>query len=356
MCGIGGYSLARGDACRINRAALTRSLLTTLETRGRDAAGVAWRDARGGAVWVHKDRLNGRRFADDLDPASRYAGACIVHTRWATKGDPGDDVNNHPIDVGGVVGVHNGVITNDDEIFGLVGGKRHGEVDSEAAFALLARGPAVLGEADPAELVGLLRGTVALAWLVPDEDRPSLYLARGAGSPLHVGWTEGGTLIFASTPGAVTAAAKAAGAPIVRRRELPEGVVLRVAGGKVRETWKYEPDSAGRRAGHGYDRLSRYELDTDDWSDEVVADDDDDDYGDWQAANDRALEADRTFAKPGPVETPTLRRQHRAQQRQRRDREQRDEWADTAPVGSTRRRDNVSRFDEPFELMRDVLR
>jgi len=48
-----------------------------------------------------------------------------------------DNVNNHPIKVGDILGVHNGTLLNDDEIFKNLGCKRDGNVDSEAIFRLL---------------------------------------------------------------------------------------------------------------------------------------------------------------------------------------------------------------------------
>ena len=41
----------------------------------------------------------------------------LVHVRDYTKGHPTLLANNHPIRHGSVVGIHNGVIANDEEIF-----------------------------------------------------------------------------------------------------------------------------------------------------------------------------------------------------------------------------------------------
>lgn len=65
------------------------------------------------------------------------AKAFIGHCRNGTKGESWDNNNNHPIKVGEIVGVHNGVINNDDVIFKNLDCKRDGEVDSEAVFRLL---------------------------------------------------------------------------------------------------------------------------------------------------------------------------------------------------------------------------
>jgi len=63
----------------------------------------------------------------------------IGHTRAKTTGSELNTMNNHPILIGNIIGVHNGGVRNSKEIF-----KRHanmtpvGEVDSEAIFQLFA--------------------------------------------------------------------------------------------------------------------------------------------------------------------------------------------------------------------------
>ena len=259
MCGIGGFSIARGEAARADRDAMIRALLRDLESRGRDAAGVAWRSAASGETYYQKAPYKGSRFASELHRSARHAAAAIVHTRFATQGSPEDERNNHPIYLPGIVGVHNGCLANDDEIIEALGHERVGEVDSEAAFALLAEGPAVFPDASPGDLLGMVEGTMALAWLAPEEERPSLWLARGAGSPLWLGWSKGGTLVFASTRQAVERAAKAGGLSMGTVREVQPGWVLRIAGGQVQEEWQFTPESAGRRPRSDYSERSAFE-------------------------------------------------------------------------------------------------
>lgn len=63
----------------------------------------------------------------------------IGHCRLKTKGSELDNHNNHPIVRKDVVGVHNGMISNDDAIFRIYEKTfpRNGYVDSEAIFALV---------------------------------------------------------------------------------------------------------------------------------------------------------------------------------------------------------------------------
>ena len=67
------------------------------------------------------------------------ATQALVHVRDYTKGHPRIEANNHPIRHGAVVGIHNGIIVNDEEIFARYGFPRaepEMTVDSEAIFAL----------------------------------------------------------------------------------------------------------------------------------------------------------------------------------------------------------------------------
>lgn len=61
----------------------------------------------------------------------------LGHCRKSSVGNSWDNVNNHPIKVGEIVGIHNGTLTNHEKIFDNLKCKRDGEVDSEAIFRLL---------------------------------------------------------------------------------------------------------------------------------------------------------------------------------------------------------------------------
>jgi amidophosphoribosyltransferase len=63
----------------------------------------------------------------------------IGHCRWPTKGRASNNLNNHPIVAGNVIGVHNGVITNDDELFESFDNviERQARVDTEIIFQMI---------------------------------------------------------------------------------------------------------------------------------------------------------------------------------------------------------------------------
>src|SRR5919109_2272494 len=138
LCGIAGYSLSR--ASRVDGTLAAQTLLAAISERGADAAGYAYRGP-GLALTVHKQRTGASEL---LEAITVPAGATqvLVHVRDYTKGHPTLAANNHPIRHGSVVGVHNGVIANDEEIFARYGFERAEPgmtVDSEAIFALVER-------------------------------------------------------------------------------------------------------------------------------------------------------------------------------------------------------------------------
>jgi len=103
MCGIVGYS-----GCE-DAPDILFDLLSKLEYRGYDSAGIAVFSKEGIKTLKKKGRVN------DLIKSFRkeeFGGFCgIGHTRWATHGAP-NDVNAHPHSTSKISLVHNGIIEN----------------------------------------------------------------------------------------------------------------------------------------------------------------------------------------------------------------------------------------------------
>lgn len=225
MCGIAGVSLHPNE--NVNATDLTRALLLGIEERGWHATGVAWADTDGD-VWLVKDAVTASEFVKS-DHAPADTRTVLAHTRWATKGAVENNANNHPIDVGGIVGIHNGCLSNDDELFAKLGkDKRIAQVDSEAIFAHLLH-----SGLSTADALQDLRGSAAIGWLEV-EDGNTLHLARVSSSPLVLAFTDKGSLLFASTAKALTNAAVLTGLTLVGDPvSVPEGTYFQVRDGKV---------------------------------------------------------------------------------------------------------------------------
>src|SRR6266568_4358425 len=216
MCGIAGYSLS--PASQVDRTVVARALLAGIAERGGDAAGYAYRGGPGHAT-VYKQRTGASALLELIE-IPRAATQLLVHVRDYTKGHPGFDANNHPVRHGTVVGIHNGTIMNDDELFARNEIERATPeitVDSEIIFALAER-----SRGRTAKALEQLVGSMATAWL--DEARPELLLARGMGRPLWTGMTDG-AFVFASTRHAFELIEQYATLEL-RVRELPLGTVI----------------------------------------------------------------------------------------------------------------------------------
>ena len=240
MCGIAGFSLSP-DAT-VDRTLAAQALLAGIAERGADAVGYAH---RGGSGQVRVTKLRGGASAllDELDvPAD--ASHALIHVRDFTKGHPEIEANNHPIRHGTVVGIHNGIIENDDELlarYGIERAEPQMTVDSEAIFAIMER-----REHDPRAL-SEMRGAMAAAW-IDERDEATLFLARGRLRPLWLGRTDDG-LYFASTRRALTIAA-AALKTRVDVTELREGRLLHVVAGRAIRERRFRPDRHYRESGY----------------------------------------------------------------------------------------------------------
>jgi glucosamine 6-phosphate synthetase-like amidotransferase/phosphosugar isomerase protein len=236
MCGIAGYSLSPESP--VERTLAAQALLAGISERGADAVGYAY---RAGDETIGVTKLRGGASAL-LDEIAVPAGAdqALIHVRDYTKGHPGISANNHPIRHGSVVGIHNGLIENDDALLERYGIERQEPdmtVDSEAIFALME-----LREND-ARALSELRGALATAWL-DERDPTTLFLARGVARPLWIGQVDG-ALFFASTRRAL-AIVEAALHVRLAAREVREGRMLEVRDGEVARVRRFRPDRSYR--------------------------------------------------------------------------------------------------------------
>jgi glucosamine--fructose-6-phosphate aminotransferase (isomerizing) len=234
LCGIAGYSL--GLDSRVERTVAARALLAGIAERGADAVGYAVRRP-GSDVMLHKQRSGATALLDRIRVPEETT-QLLVHVRDYTKGHPGLAANNHPIRHGAVVGVHNGIIANDDQLFdelGIARAEAGMTVDSEIIFAL-----AEQSRGRTAEALQRLYGSMAAAWI--DEQRPELLLARGMGRPLWIGAGKR-ELFFASTRLALELVESYAGLKL-KKAQLDEGTVVAVEGGAIVARDSFTPDAS----------------------------------------------------------------------------------------------------------------
>ena len=123
----------------------------------------------------------------------------IGHSRLVTDGSRYDQGNNQPVLAGNCVGIHNGIIVNNEEIWkGQSDLRRQYQVDSEVILALLRkflREQASIIKAAQ-KIFTVIQGSASIAVLFRDYDR--LLLATNNGSLYYTNITPLRALIFAS--------------------------------------------------------------------------------------------------------------------------------------------------------------
>ena len=199
MCGIVGY-VGKEQAAPILLDGLSK-----LEYRGYDSAGIAVRDNASVIKIVKaKGRLKG--LIEKTDAGHAVFGTCgIGHTRWATHGEP-SETNAHPhtSDDGNVVGVHNGIIENYQELKAKLvknGYSFYSSTDTEVAVKLVDYYYKKY-EHTPVDAINhamvRIRGSYALAMMF--EEYPNeIYVAR-KDSPMIIGIADGNCYIASDVP------------------------------------------------------------------------------------------------------------------------------------------------------------
>lgn len=198
MCGIVGY-VGSEQAAPILLDSLGR-----LEYRGYDSAGIAVRNGDRTIIVKAKGRLSNLR--EKTDNGAAVPGTCgIGHTRWATHGEP-SETNAHPhySDDMNVVGVHNGIIENFQELRAKL--TRHNytfysDTDTEVAIKLIDYYYKKY-EGTPVDAINhalvRIRGSYSLALMFkdyPDE----IYVAR-KDSPMIIGVGDGCSYVGSDVP------------------------------------------------------------------------------------------------------------------------------------------------------------
>jgi glucosamine 6-phosphate synthetase-like amidotransferase/phosphosugar isomerase protein len=239
MCGIAGYSLP--PRSRVERTLAAQALLAAIAERGTDAVGYAYRTPAAQYATVVKQRTPASQLLDRL-AVPDDARQLLVHVRDFTKGCPSISANNHPIRHGPVIGIHNGIIANDEEIlaeYACARSEPEMTVDSEAIFALAAH-----SRSDPQALEEI-RGSMATAWL-DERERSCLYVARGVDRPLWLGESRNG-VFFGSTELVLEVVERFCGLRL-RKREVAEGTLLTLAEGKVTARRRFRATPSGEES------------------------------------------------------------------------------------------------------------
>jgi predicted glutamine amidotransferase len=242
VCGIAGVYFIEKDhgysPFTINK--FVDVLLRNIEPRGRHATGLVSVGFKGQGIHLEKKDVSAAEFVKTREPIPVGARSILLHTRYATQGDPKENDNNHPVRYRGTYVTHNGVINNDDSVFTDEDLKRYAEVDSEAIAALLFKH----GLKDAKAALEKLKGGFAIAAVKPGTSPDVLLLARGGSYPLVVHHNKA-FIVWASTSDAIEAAFKATfvddnGKPLSKAKNfrlttetIPSGTLWRIKGKSI---------------------------------------------------------------------------------------------------------------------------
>ncbi len=199
MCGIVGFTGKR------QAAPVLLDGLAKLEYRGYDSAGIAVREGEKDTEIVKaKGKLKILR--EMTNEGKAVQGTCgIGHTRWATHGEP-SVTNAHPLssDDGNVIGVHNGIIENYQELREKLvknGYSFVSQTDTEVGVKLVDYyyKKYGLGPVDAlARAMTRIRGSYALVMMF--KDFPGEIYAIRKDSPMIIGVSDGETFLASDVP------------------------------------------------------------------------------------------------------------------------------------------------------------
>lgn len=220
MCGIFGIAncgpVTYAKAAAFRRA--TRKLLEESQIRGGRASGlcvltkkeaVMYKDGLPAVSLVQKPGY--AAVIQNIKP-NREFKIMIGHTRTPTKGSPKFNVNNHPIRANDIIGVHNGMIGNDDVLFNRYRKhiNRRGEVDSEIIFRLLdyhiSRGKSIARATQ--ETHETISGSYACAFVNQKNPRYLTLFCDSFSDLVLYKYSNLGVIVFASTKNIIDAALK----------------------------------------------------------------------------------------------------------------------------------------------------
>lgn len=223
MCGIFGMLFLNNKNIK---ADVVKDILCKLmlksQARGPHATGLSFAKERRFITYKHNVNAstflslpNTRKIIDSGigDNVSMFPFSVIGHTRYETQGPHTNPDNNHPIICGNIVGVHNGCISNDDNVFRWLAeikkqNVRIAQVDSEAIFS----GIYYLAEKKKLSATTTMRNPVtyaitalcrdlsgSLACAVQDAENPTAVWLFRRNNPIDMLYFEReGMLLFAS--------------------------------------------------------------------------------------------------------------------------------------------------------------
>lgn len=181
MCGI--FGLVSASEQKVNKASLN-ILADHARQRGRDSSGLIYFDKQGCQVKRADYDVNNL-----LSKVAPYASQAVFgHSRLITNGL----ADNQPVVRGDICVIHNGIIVNDADVWGLIEAERKLEIDSEVIAAITEKylednGTDLSQLSD--KILSLCKGVIACAIILPKIGKAVLFSNNGS---LYLGQSEDG--------------------------------------------------------------------------------------------------------------------------------------------------------------------
>jgi len=206
MCGILGI-VKTGDSEISDKQykKVLRDLFVLSSRRGKEASGYAIADENEILVlkthlpadeFVHTDEF-GKYLQEKLDSNIQKPVSVIGHSRLVTNGSELENNNNQPVIKNGIVGIHNGIIVNDEKLWAEINETRETSLDSEVFFKLIRKKSSEFGiHSGITDTYKDIFGTASVAMLFEEND--NLILSTNNGSLYCAVNQQKGIFLFAS--------------------------------------------------------------------------------------------------------------------------------------------------------------
>ena len=170
MCGIFGV-ISSGVNIDKHKLGI---LVSHAQQRGRDSSGLIYRD--GESYRVSRADYGIKRLLKNERPWSSQV--VLGHSRLITNGF-GD---NQPVIRDGICVIHNGIIVNEEEVWGKLTVTRKYQIDSELIVAIAEQHLEEKGELEdlPRKILGLCKGVIACALTIPSLGKVLLFSNNGS--------------------------------------------------------------------------------------------------------------------------------------------------------------------------------
>lgn len=197
MCGIFGIIAIENNYNRIDLLEILENVAENSQVRGKDSSGLAYRfeskkqiDVLKGPVSIAEllktdeyKTLKNSILTEVKYESNNKIFAALGHARLVTNGSQLEDVNNQPVVKDGIVGIHNGIIVNENELWNKYHDiKREYEIDTEVIYSVYRHH--LIANNDIVQAVKKtnndLVGTVSTGFFITDKNEFVAYTNNGS--------------------------------------------------------------------------------------------------------------------------------------------------------------------------------